>query len=346
MTVTSFFIQHGKGGESWDARQALQTDIKWTTDIDFSAGQLEFKLTEVDEGFIPRMGDIVWFRWDKKPVFRGIIFKYGYDESENFSVTAYDSLRYFKNQDSLVWPVSTIGQRFDKIIKLAGVKGKKVATSSHKLKAEVCDSKSYFDMLKSAVNNTYKATDDHFFLWDNYGTVELRKTGAKAKYYIGDKSSATGFTYNRSIDNLVNTIRVVRSDKTKKQQSSSTAKVKADSTKDDAKNTKLTTETAASKNSVTRYGVLQKVVKAKDKANAAQMKQQAIDELKKAGKMEHTLTVKTRGSLYMTPGYYWPIKFKSLKDIGVGTHYMMITKSTLTFGTNEITAELEMKVRL
>lgn len=346
MTVSRLRFGHPGTTDFWDVPEITQVDIKWTTSLDFSAGQLEIKLVEVDEGFISRMGDYVSFWWDKKPVFKGRVFKYGYDESENFSITAYDSLRYFKNQDSLVWPVSTIGQRFDKVIKLAGLKGKKVATSSYKLKAEVCDSKSYFDMLKSAVNATYKATDDHFYLWDNFGTVELRKTGTKAKYYIGDKSSATGFTYNRSIDNLINQIRVVRSDKTKKQQSSSTAKVKADSTKDDAKNTKLTTETAASKNSVTRYGTLQKVVKAKDKANAAQMKQQAIDELKKAGKMEHTLTVKTRGSLYMTPGYYWPIRFKSLKDIGVGAHYMMIKKSTLTFGTSEITAELEMKVRI
>ncbi|WP_282801214.1 XkdQ/YqbQ family protein [Secundilactobacillus kimchicus] len=344
MVVTSFLIQRPDTKVSWDVREVLQTDIKWTTDINFSAGELTFKLTEVDEGFIPHEGDIVWFRWDKKPVFRGRIFKYDYDESENFSITAYDNLRYFKNQDSLVWPVSTIDQRFTKVCKLTGLKGKVVSGSKHKLKAEVCDSKSYFDMLKSAVNATYKATDDHFYLWDNYGTIELRKTGKKIPYYIGDKSSATGFNYNRSIDSLVNIVRVVRTDKKKKQQSSSTAKVKT-TTGDDPANTKITAQTAESKNSMKRYGKLQSVVKAKDKANAAQMKQQALNELKSKGKVAHTLKMKTRGSLNMIPGYYWPIKLKSLKDIGIGTHYMMITKSTLTFGTTEMTAELEMKVR-
>lgn len=343
MAVTLFTIQKAGESTTWDVRQLLESDIEWTTDIDFSAGELKFKLVEVDEGFTPKSGDIVRFKWDNKPVFKGRIFKFDYDGSEVFSVTAYDSLRYFKNQDSLVWPVSTISQRFTKVAKLAGVKYKVVNGSSHKLAAEVCDSKSYFDMLKDSFKATQRATSVKHFLFDNYGTVELRKTPFKnIDYYLGDKSEMTNFSYSRSIDDSANIVRVVRTDKKKKQTSTSTAKA---STKEDPKDTKFVTQTVSHPNSVKKWGRLQVVEKAKDKANIAQMKQKAKDILKSKGKQAHTLKISTFATLNMIPGNYYPVKIKSLKDIGIGTKYMMITKATHKFTSTTETADLEMKVR-
>lgn len=348
MTVTLFTIQTPGEKTIWDVRPILESEIKWTTDIDFACGELTFKLVEVDEGFTPKNGDIVSFKWDDKPVFKGKIFKFDYDQSEVFSVTAYDSLRYFKNQDSLVWQVGTIAQRFLQVCKLAGVKGKVVNNSTHKLKAEVCDSKSYFDMLKDSFKSTQSATGHKYFLFDNYGTIELRQSPFKKMgYYIGDKSSLQAFSYNRSIDDVVNTVRVVRTDKAKKQTTSATAKTKgkkdyAGST--DPKTTKLTTVTASS-SSVERWGRLQSVEKAKDKANAAQMKDKAQSILKSKGKQAHTLKLTTFASLNMVPGNYWPVKVKSLNDIGIGTRYTLITKATHTFTATTDTAELEMKAR-
>lgn len=339
MAVTLFTIQTPGTKTVWDVRDILESEIKWTTDIDFSAGQLTFKLVEVDEGFTPKNGDIVKFRWDHKPVFKGRVFKFDYDELEVFTITAYDNLRYFKNQDSLIWPVSTITQRFTKAAKLAGVPYKVVDKSTHKLTAEVCDSKSYFDMLKESFKATRRATGHRYFLFCNYGTVELRRSPhKKVKRYIGDKSYMTGFSYSRSIEDVVNVVRVVRTDKSKKQQTSATSKAA------EAKSTKLTTVTKQS-STVERWGRLQTVEKAKDKANAAQMKAKAASILKSKGKQAHTLKLDVLGTLDMIPGNEYPVKVKSLKDIGVGTKYMLITKSTHTFSGTTDTAELEMKVR-
>lgn len=348
MAVTLFTIQTPGTKTVWDVRDILESDIKWTTDIDFAAGQLTFKLVEVDEGFTPKNGDIVKFRWDHKPVFKGRIFKFDYDQSEVFSVTAYDNLRYFKNQDSLVWQVSTIAQRFNQVASLAGVPHKVVNNSTHKLVAEVCDSKSYFDMLKESFKATKRATGHRYFLFDNYGTVELRRAPfKKMKYYMGDQSYMTGFSYSRSIEDVVNVVRVVRTDKKKKQQESATSKTKqtADQKKvAEAKNTKLTTITKST-NSVERWGKLQTVEKAKDKANTAQMKAKAASILKSKGKQAHTLKLTALATLNMIPGNEYPVKIKSLKDIGVGTKYLLITKATHTFSGTTDQAELEMKVR-
>lgn len=345
MTVTFFQSQTPGTTKIWDLRQIVQPDIKWTTDIDFAAGQLEFKLLEVDEGYTPKNGDNIWFRWDHKKVFKGKIFKFDYDESEVFSVTAYDSLRYFKNQDSLIWPTSTISQRFTKVAKMAGVKHKVVDKSTHKLTPEVCDSKSYFDMLKDSFKATQRATGHKYFLYDHYGVVELRRSpNKKVKRYMGDKSYATKFTYTRSIDDVANVVRVVRTDKKKKQSTSATAKTKAakQTKASEAKDTKLKIVTKSG-DSVERWGKLQVVEKAKDKANTAQMKKKAADILKSKNKQAHTLKLSVLGTLDMIPGNYYPIKIKSLKDIGVGTKYLMITKATHTFGSRSDQTELEMK---
>ncbi|WP_260253986.1 XkdQ/YqbQ family protein [Levilactobacillus brevis] len=348
MTVTMFTIKTPGTKTTWDVRDILESEIKWTTDIDFAAGELTFKLLEVDEGFTPKNGDEVRFCWDHKKVFRGKIFKFDYDQSEVFSITAYDNLRYFKNQDSLIWPVSTISQRFTKAAKLAGVPHKVVDKSTHKLVAEVCDGKSYFDMLKDSFKATRRATGHRYFLYCNYGTVELRRAPFKRmKYYMGDGSYLTGFSYSRSIEDVANVVRVVRTDKKKKQQTSSTSKVKLTSAQKKAaevKNTKLTTITKKG-NSVERWGKLQVVEKAKDKANAAQMKAKAASILKSKGKQAHTLKLDVLATLNMIPGNEYPVKIKSLKDIGVGTKYLLITKATHTFSGTTDQAELEMKVR-
>lgn len=350
MTVTFFQSQTPGSKTYWDLRELLESDIKWTTDIDFSAGQLTFKLAEVDEGYTPKNGDKIWFRWDNDKVFKGRVFKVDYDQTETFSVTAYDSLRYFKNQDSLIWPVSTISQRFTKVAKLAGVSSKVVNKSSHKLVAEVADSKSYFDMLKESFKATRRATGTRYFMRDNYGTVELRKAPYKRlKYYIGDQSLMTDFSFTKSIEDAVNVVRVVRTDQKKKQKSSATAKAKKQSAAQkkaaEVANTKLTTETV-SKSSVERWGKLQVVEKAKDKANAAQMKKRAKDILKSKNKQAYTLKLTVIGKLDMVAGNEAPVKIKSLKDIGLGTKYLLITKATHTFTGSTDTAELEMKVRM
>ncbi|MCI1922639.1 MAG: late control protein D [Lentilactobacillus buchneri] len=345
MSITTFVSRTPGSKTLWDLREIVH-EVKKVTDMNYTAGILTFKLVEVNEGYTPHNGDDIWFRWNGKKIFKGKIFDVKYSDEEIFEVTAYDSLRYFKNQDSLVFPASTLSQRFATVAKLAGVKYKAVQTA-YKIPAEVCDSKSYFDMLKASIKAVRRATGNRYFLADNWGTAELRKYPyKKLNFFVGDKSLLTGFTFEKSIEDAANVVQIVKEDKKKKSTTTATAKGKKgkkEKTKaNDPKNTSYTKVTASS-NSIDTWGKLQFVEKAKDKANAAQMKQRAKDLLKAKNKQKYSLKLNAIGNVDLVAGNSVPVKIKSLKDIGFGTKYALITKATQNF-TIDFNVELEMRV--
>lgn len=336
MAVTKFTV--GRRVDDtivWDVRGILSGEIIWTTDLNYSAGSLNFELVEVDEGFTPKMGDIVEFYWDNAKIFYGYVFDFKYT-NEKFTVTAYDKLRYLKNQDSLVWPVSTLSQRFTKVAKMAGINYRVVNDSGYKLAAEVADSKSYFDMLQSSIEATQKATGSEFFLAANYDTVELRKAPYnQTTIIVGDRSLMTKFEYEQSIDEAANVVRVVRENEDKGQRSTATAGTK------DPSNTSFTAVTASG--NISEWGRLQTIETADEKANEAQMRQQANDLLKTKNKATNKLTLTVIGDPLLVAGNSAWLKVQSLKDIGYGTQSLVITKATHRFGS-DYTADIEMKV--
>ncbi|KRM69219.1 hypothetical protein FD06_GL000278 [Apilactobacillus ozensis DSM 23829 = JCM 17196] len=322
--ITTFTCKKRNSSKVWDIRE-LAYNVKWETTTNFAAGTLTFNLLEVQEGFVIRNGDVICLKWNKKKIFYGYVFKYEYSSDETFSVTAYDALRYFKNQDSLVMPISTVSQRFEKVAKMAGVKFKTVATSSEKLKAEVCDNKSYFDMLSGAIAKTKRATNKHFYLYANYNVVELRKFPYKQlKLVIGDKSLMESFNLSRSIENTANVVRIIKDSKKKKGRSSATAQ--------------------SSPSSIKKLGRLTYIEKAKEKANPAQIKARAKQLLKQKSKEENTLKVTAVGHTDLVAGNACIIKSQSLKEVGLGTKSLLITKSTHHFNDRDYTVDLELNV--
>lgn len=144
-------------------------------------------------------------------MFYGYVFKYGFDKDHNITVKCYAPSRYLKNEDSIVFKTGTLSERFRDVCKRAGIKAKVVAGASHKCKAEVDDGKTYFDMIKSAMSATTKATHKHYLIYDNYDTVELRKFPyKKLDIIVGDASGLTDYDYSVDIDNTYNVVKVVK----------------------------------------------------------------------------------------------------------------------------------------
>ncbi|MGQ5708832.1 XkdQ/YqbQ family protein [Lactobacillus sp. PSON] len=321
----------------------VASNIKWSTDMNFSAGELTFDLVEKPTLVIPYTGDIISFSWDKKKIFYGYVWKYQVKKDNVISVTCYDPMRYLKNQDSIVFKTGTITDRFNDVCNRAGIKHRVVKNSTHKVAAEICEGKTYFDMLKSAMDKTYTATNHKYFLFTKYDTVELRRVpNRKLKFYVGSKSGMTGFTYSVDINNTANVVKVIKKDSKKSKTKSATAKAKAKSTKETPANTSFRTMASAAGRSPQQWGNLQVIVNAKDKANQAQMLKQARDTLRQKNMANKTLTIDCIGNLNLIPGNAVTIKItdmkKTLKDCP-------IIKAVHNFDNN-YTCQIQMKAGL
>lgn len=323
MTVTYFKIANRDLSHPWDVSR-IATNIQWTTDIDFAAGELKFSLLEVNEGFFPGNGDTVSFQWDGTKVFFGFIFSISYKSDETIEILAYDRLRYLKNQDTILWPVGTATQRFNTIMGRIGAPHQTLSNNSLKLPAEVSDGKTYFDMLKSALMSTYSRSGNRYIIRDNYGVIQflrvIRKEDvnlpSKTNLLIGDSSLLTDFTFEKSIDDLYNVVKLIKETENKQ------------------KRTVYTTKTANSSSSRKKYGTLQIVEKADEKLNASQMQVKANQLLRQYNKEKITLSLSAIGNVAIRAGSRFYISIQSLRDIGIGTREVLATKVTHDYGND------------
>lgn len=346
MGRTSTLYNHGKTKKGkYNLSELVQDNsIKWITDLNFSAGELDFTLIEKNHPIIPYTGDKIAFKWGHKKIFYGRVFEYSVNKDNRVSVKAYDNTRYLKNQDSIVFKSGTIADRFNQCCKRVGLTHKVIDKPGHKVAAEICEGKSYWDDIKSAIDKTTVATGHRYYVLANYNVIELRRVPhKKLKIYVGSKSGMTNFTYSVDIDNTANRIRVVKKDSKKSQTTSATAKGKASKksktvAKESPTNTSFKYADAQGK-SVKQWGPLQIVVNAKDKANQAQMLKQAQGQLKLKNNANKTLTIDCIGNTDLIAGNAVTVK---ITDLGKKIKNCPIIKAVHNFGT-DYTCQLTMK---
>lgn len=322
-TFTKFIIRRRTVDKAWDVRKLVRS-AKLIDEMDYTAGEMDITLSEVNDGFAVHNGDIVEVEWNGHKTFYGYVFSWELDKGDEYKIIAYDSLRYFKSTDSIVFPVTTLGQRFNTICKYLGVKHKAIKTPSHKLKAEICDQKTYFSMLQDAINKTRRATGERYFLTDNWGTIELRKyPHYELKMILGDESLVTDYSFKRDIDNTANVIKVVKNDSSRGKKS-------------------ITTVTTQGK-SIKTWGKLVQTKSITQKSNRAQMLKQAKDLLKQKNKQNNELKLTVIGNIWLQAGNSVTVNIKDLKDVGVGNRKYLIEKATHNFGS-DYTVDLVLRV--
>lgn len=332
MTITKFTLTHVASNPAiiWDVAELVEGSIKWETDIEFAAGALNFSIyvgnNDYSRGFHPSNGDIVDFHWDNKKVFYGRVFKVSTDEKEIFQVTAYDNLRYLKGEDALVFPVSTARQRFERIMKICQLPYKVVSDTTYKVKAEVCDGDTYFNMMKKAIEDIKKATGNDYFLRTNYNVVEFAQTTAtRTKLLIDENSTMTSWSFDFSADELYNVVKVVKTDSESKS---------------------FTSSTAAWQDSIHRYGRLSKVEKAESDMNQAQMDAKANQLLRELSNETNELTLEAIGTLNVRAGnrFFFSINSNFLKDLIKNEHEVLAKSVTHVF--DEAAWTMQIKARL
>lgn len=329
-------------------------NVKWTTDLNYSAGELTFDLYFDESPKKPALGGIIKYWYNGQKVFYGYVFDVKVSADRTVSVTAYDKLYYLKSQDSIVWPTMTLGSRFNEVCKRARVTHKIVNKPTHKVKAEICEGKTYFDMIKSAVNKTKSSTGSYYFVTTNWSTVELRKAPyKKLNLILGDKSGMISGSLQESITDAYNVVKVytkhTKGKKTSTARSGHSTTSYHKSSKYSSKISTTTTETpkntsftftTAKGSTIARWGLLQKVVQKKDKANSAQAKAQAKAELKSSNQITKTLTIDCIGNLDFVAGNSVNLKVGYLSQ---NKSNVPITKAVHTWSGSSYTCSLTLK---
>ena len=258
--------------------------ISWFTSTEYQPGKLQFDFLDNSTVYL-REGDEVEMRIEGQNVFKGKVFKRKRKMGANgfWSITAYDKTRYLKNEDTLLFNVNSVTDRFKRICEVQGLPYKVLDKATYNCTAVVEDKHTYYSMLKDAIEETRKGSGQRFAFWDNFGTLEIFNLNRQiTKLVIGDESLMTDYEYELSIDDAANSVKVLREDKEKGKREIYVEK--------DNKN-------------IEKWGKLQIVETISDAdLNTSQLKQRNRELLKEYNKPTITTSVKALSNLEIRAG--------------------------------------------
>lgn len=198
-----FLIEHNRKLYS----PVLEGGITWTTDRKGSPGQLTF--TVIKENSISSEeyddldfteGDPVRLRIDDVDVFYGFVFTKKRNKQGTISVTAYDQLRYLKNNDTYVYENKTASEFVRMIASDFHLQTGDIEDTRFKIPSRVEENTSLFDMVQTALDLTLYNAKKMFVLYDDYGKIALKDIENMKVNVLIDAETAEDFDYSSSID--------------------------------------------------------------------------------------------------------------------------------------------------
>lgn len=308
--------------EQYDISE-LVSDLKWSTGLDSQPGSLSFSMLDDPNVFL-HSGDIIELQIDGKKIFKGKTFVRGKTKEAKWKITAYDNMRYLKNEDTIIFQASSSSSRFQKICQTQGLPYKILDKSPYNCTPVIEDAHSYFSMIQDALDETRKSYGARYGIWDNYGTLEHFDLNRMiTKIVLGDESLMTDYSYDASIDDAFNSIKVMREDKDKKKREIFTAS--------DSKN-------------VEKWGKLQMVETISDaEMNSSQLQKQANDLLKANNAETRSISLDAIGDLNLRAGKSFILRLKDLHRDDIGKDNLaLITKCDHSFeGAHTMSLEVE-----
>lgn len=192
----------------------IALNVTYQSSWNNGAGQLTFDYPSSKAGMFPN-GSTVIFTYGSANIFYGFLFTTKQD-TKKYSCVCYDQLRYFKAKNSIIRPVSTLSEFLNTVAVAIGdrVRLGQVDSTVAKLTQYRFIDQTHLDMIYKSIEENLCANGYWYVLRDNFGAIELRDlVDLRLSILIGDGSMATGFDYERSIDeDSYNYIKVAKDD--------------------------------------------------------------------------------------------------------------------------------------
>lgn len=315
------YLQNSNDGTVYDISN-LAEEIQVKQSLDSNAGQLTCTLQK-DPNNLLRIsnGSIISFIVNNTGFFFGYVFKIGTDADANYKITAYDQLRYLKNSDVYATSNMTASNIFAKICSDYKLNYEIKVPSYYVPEPYLHDGKTLYAIIQRGMELADIAEKAQYFIVDRFGKLVWSELSyEKTNVQIGAGSMLTSYTYEKSIDS--NTYNQVKFYKENKETGKRDVWLVKDS------------------DNIKRWGILQFLKKADEKANAGQIKEAAQNNLTVKNKETETLKLTAEGILELTAG-------KGIKVVidreGIDK-WMWIKSSTHTFTKDTHTMDLEVDI--
>lgn len=319
-------IQNSEDGTIYDVSN-LVTKVSTSKPISSSAGKCSFSInTNVYKISFP-MGSTVSLKvtenGKKKGKFFGYIFNANPD-GDNTDFTAYDQLRYLKNNESYV----LTGTTHEKLIKLIGndfnLRLGKIEGVNYILPERIEDNKSLGDIIQRALDFTLQGTNKLYIIRDEFGYLCCRNVASLAtNIVIGNESLLTDYTFNESIDSeTYNSIKLY---------------------KDNKDSGKREVYIAKDSNNQKRWGMLQLFQSVDENATDAQIREKANQLLKIHNKVYRTLKLECKGVLDLDVGNGIRLQLTDIPEVEFNQN-ALITKIDDKYENGLHTMDLEVAI--
>jgi hypothetical protein len=261
-----------------------------------------------DENIDFQEGSPVRLRVDGEDIFRGYVFEKSRKERNIIAVKAYDSLRYLKNKDTILYK----SKRYSELVKMIAedykLKVGDIADTGYIIERQL-EEGTLFDILENAADITYTATGNRFILLDDFGKICLRAMQTMTLDTELNKDNISGFDYTSTIDKEVYDYVVMS---------------------EDDKSEGVRRIYTASDDNVSRWGRLQLYTKPKEEMNTARLRELAASELAKYSRKRRYLKLyDVKGDIAVRGGSVLKVSL-DLGDIVID-EYMMCERVKHTF---------------
>jgi hypothetical protein len=320
-------VQESESGFIYDISELVTGSITWDTELAAQPGKLQFQYVD-DPDININEGSSVSFRHNGEGIFFGFVFNRKKTDKKIVSITAYDQLRYLKNNDSYVFKNKTAAQIFEKVCQDFNLKYKVVNSSSYIVPPKPHDNKSLFDIIDFGISRTLIDTAEWYMIRDNFGVLEfININSLKTDVYISDKATALDYDFESSIDSdTYNQIKFIRENK-------ETEKRDVYIIKDSS--------------TIQKWGILQYFEKIDEKANEAQIQQRAEAFLKVKNRKTKKLKLPCLGNFKVFAGCGVVVDIEDLQKEGIGNKQYFLVSScshSLENDTHKMTLDLQVVI--
>lgn len=199
MSITITYIDVKNADRKGQDISDIVEKFSISTSINGTAGKCEMSI--IGDGSDFNFGSEMHVFANGNVVFVGFLFSVSMSDTSRFSAVFYDQTRYLRNSDCIVYKGVTASGLFGIICGSAGIRMGVVDESEYILPATVAEGKSYWDIMRDAIDMTAAYEKKLYMVRDNKGALEFRNIeNLRTDFVIDDEGIAMGFNYTIGID--------------------------------------------------------------------------------------------------------------------------------------------------